>query len=66
MPFFIPKLWEKDWDSFIEQTDEEITVIPEAQKRIAHLFKGIDDDSFTFTRAIRFLGGNCQRYHLNC
>jgi len=32
----IPKLWEKDWDSFIEQTDEEITVVPEAEKRIAH------------------------------
>lgn len=47
----IPELWKKDWDALIEETDKEMRVLPEAQKRIAFLFKDIDDNSFTFGRA---------------
>lgn len=47
----IPNLWDKDWESVIEESDESEKLIFQAQCRAANLLKNIQDHSFSFKRA---------------
>ena len=47
----IPKLWDKDWEQAINDSDDTFKQILKTQHRAVTLLKNIDDNSFTFERA---------------